>query len=87
MPSQENNLLFAHARARDWVWAIMKDKDKIRIPSSTIQPDRVNTRNSRRKWNQPGKYLHEWLCTFLCWVSCMLPISIVHSICLLDPCH
>jgi hypothetical protein len=38
MPSQENNLLFA--RARDWVWAIMKDEDKIRIPSSTIQPDR-----------------------------------------------
>jgi hypothetical protein len=66
MPSQENNLLFARARACDWVRAIMKDEDKISIPSSTIQPDRVNTHNSRRKRNQPGKYLHEWLCTFLC---------------------
>jgi hypothetical protein len=59
MPSQENNLLFAHTHAHDWVWAIMKDEDKICIPSSTIQPDRVNIRKSRHKWNQPGKYLHE----------------------------
>jgi hypothetical protein len=58
MPSQENTLLFACARARDWVRAIMNDEDKIRIPSSTIQPDRVNTCKSRRKQNQPGKYLH-----------------------------
>jgi hypothetical protein len=58
MPSQENTLLFARTRARDWVWAIMNDKDKICIPSSTIQPDRVNTRKSRHKQNQPGKYLH-----------------------------
>jgi hypothetical protein len=40
MPSQVNNLLFPRACARDWVRAIMKDEDKIRIPSSTIQPDR-----------------------------------------------
>jgi hypothetical protein len=58
MPSQENTLLFARARARDWVRAIMNDEDEIRIPSSTIQPDRVNTHKSRRKRNQPGKYLH-----------------------------
>jgi hypothetical protein len=66
MPSQENNLLFARARSHNWVRAIMKDEDKICIPSSTIQPDRVNTHNSRCKRNQPGKYLHEGLCTFLC---------------------
>jgi hypothetical protein len=41
VPSQENNLLFARTRARDWARAIMKDEDKICIPSSTIQPDRV----------------------------------------------
>jgi hypothetical protein len=58
MPSQENTLLFARARARDWVRAIMNGEDKIRIPSSTIQLDRVNTRKSRCKRNQPGKYLH-----------------------------
>jgi hypothetical protein len=49
MPSQENNLLFACAHAHDWVQAIMMDEDKICIPSSTIQLDRVNTCNSRRK--------------------------------------
>ena len=58
MPSPENNLLFARACARDWVRAIMNDEDKICIPSSTIQPERVNTRKSRSKRNLPGKYLH-----------------------------
>jgi hypothetical protein len=58
MPSQENTLLFACTHAHDWVRAIMNDEDKIRIPSSTIQSDRVNTRKSRCKQNQPGKYLH-----------------------------
>ncbi len=36
----------------------MNDEDKICIPSSTIQPERVNTRKSRSKRNLPGKYLH-----------------------------
>jgi len=65
MPSQENTLLFARARARDWARAIMKDEDKIRIPTSTIQPERQNSRNSRRKRNVPGKFVHERFVPFL----------------------
>jgi hypothetical protein len=40
MPKNKNHLLFAHAHARDWHHAIEPDKDKMLIPSSTIQAER-----------------------------------------------
>jgi hypothetical protein len=40
MPKNKNHLLFARARARDWHHAIEPDKDKMLIPSSTIQAER-----------------------------------------------
>jgi hypothetical protein len=66
MPKNKNHLLFARARACDWHHAIEPDKDKMLIPSSTIQAEWK--RKSGNKQKSAGKLASSAACAFgLCW--------------------